>query len=194
MKSTKKLIRLICLCLPAVLILSLTGCFSSGGGYYDYNYNDNNAMLTEADLISLIQQEWDDSISEDQPVFLSSIDSRSNFEYIDYTFDGASTYTIHYNVSSPDISSLLFSDQYNSDQNNMSNDELNNELINMINAAEIKTTEQVVYVFVSQTTADDPQEIDIKFTDGFIDAMFCYSYISATNAIIEDESRMWEDF
>lgn len=194
MRNSKKLFRLICLPLTAVMLFSLTGCFSYGG--YE-NYNSNSVLNTEIsgyELNNLIQEEWENSKSSEQPAFLSVIDSRSSFEYLDYSFDGASTYTIRYNVSSPDIRSVLFSTPNNTEQTAKSEEDINKELTNMINSAEIKTTEQIVYVFVSQLSDEDPQEIDIKFTDGFIDAMFCYSYISATNAIIEEESRMWEGF
>lgn len=64
MRNSKKLFRLICLTLTAVMLFSLTGCFSYGGyDYYgDLDYDsdsDDSSVDPDADFAALFEDDYD---------------------------------------------------------------------------------------------------------------------------------------
>ena len=103
------------------------------------------------------------------PEFFKTFIEKSYFEVTDVKDDGSGHYTITASVSSPDIKDALIDYQKNFDVNETKED-IDKKITEIINNAEMKTTEQTATVIIT----DDTKEI--TFSDDFIDAMYGYAY------------------
>lgn len=118
-----------------------------------------------------IEKAWSASISSsaETPKFLTALDNKSNFEVMNVKYDGSKHYTVKVSVTSPDILTEI-NEYQKSLANGISTKQFDDEITNIINSAELKTTEQTVTViFVNG-------EPEVSFSEGFIDAMYGYAY------------------
>lgn len=139
---------------PIIVMILLSACSS------------NNL---QEDIYNAIYDNWNAFNDVDENSYINNLRERTSFE-IESIEKQDDFYTVMLNVTSPDISNGA--EKY---QNGItyipSDDEMNENLKNIIESAELKTTEQTVTVFVT-----DDGTYDVEFSGGFADAMCGYSY------------------
>ncbi len=138
----------------------------------------------KANFPKIILEEWESSINEDQPEFLDLLDERSSFKCIrlDSVADGY--YVVTAKVSSPDINESLKEYQNQVYSQEINEEEMNKKLCELINSAELKTTEQTVDVIV-----DEDGNVRVQFNDDFVNAMFGYAYTDSMKVFIEEQGQ-----
>lgn len=153
-----------------ILILSL---FCSCG-------NKNN----QKDFSVEIQENWNASISDNQPEFLNLLDEKSSFEYISTESLGDGYYVATVSVSSPDISESIAAYQEEVYGKKTSKEEINEKLCELINSADLKTTTQTIDIIV-----DEDGNVRTQFNDNFINAMFGYAYIDSIKTYMNEQDK-----
>lgn len=118
---------------------------------------------------SEIEKAWNSS-EYDANSFVKNFDDTSSFTVTGVEETEENSYTVKLNVTSANI--LESFKQYQSSVEKMpSDEEINEKIKELISTSQKKTTEQTVTVFKT----DDG--FSVLFSEGFIDAMFGYSYI-----------------
>ena len=160
-KSKTKMI--IIIVLVAVLIVAAVAI-----GIYSYisSTEKANEKMQES-----LQTTWNEAYddSEEIPEFFKAFNEKSQFEVTAVKDDGSEHYTVTALVSSPDIKDALVNYQKSFDVNETRYD-IDKKITEMINNAEVKTTEQTATVVITN------DQTEITFSDDFIDAMYGYAY------------------
>lgn len=146
--------------------------------------NDKN----QNDFSNEIQNEWVSSIADNQPDFLNVLDDKSSFECISTESVGDGYYVVTANVSSPDISESINTYQKEVYGKEISEEEINKNLCELINSADLKTTEQKIDIIV-----DEDGNVRVQFNDDFINAMFGYAYIDSIETYMDEQINEKED-
>ena len=111
------------------------------------------------------------------------LDEKSSFKCISTEEIGDGYYVVNVSVSSPDISKSLKEYQEKVSGEKFSTDEMNKKLCELIDSAEMKTTNQKVDVIV-----DEEENVRVQFNDDFVNAMFGYAYIESMQAMMSEET------
>lgn len=160
--DTKKIIIIV---LVAVLIIA---GFAASVYFYISN-TQNSIKKMQLSLQTTWNEAYNYNDNEEIPEFFKAFNEKSYFEVTDVKDDGSGHYTVTASVSSPDIKNALIDYQKNFDVNETKED-IDKKITEIINNAEMKTTEQTATVIIT----DDAKEI--TFSDNFIDAMYGYAY------------------
>lgn len=156
------------------LLIMMMFCVSSCSRQY------SSDKLQELD--SIIRAKWQESIDTDQKKsFLNVFDELSDFSCISYTCEKEDQYKVTVEVTAPDISSFLRNAD-DSDFVGFSETDIDAKFEEQIRSAEMKTSEQMVYVIFHG------EEASVKFDEGFIDAMYGYAFSEAMQAAMTDEN------
>lgn len=146
-----------------ILVLTVFLCFLVGCS----NLNKN--------ITSEINSAWENSGEEyDADSFMKSFDDYSSFTIDNIEETEKDCFIVTCSVTSPDVLERLKSYQ-NEITEIQSEDVMNKEIIEIINNSELKTTQQNVTVFKTDNG------YKVEFSEGFIDAMYGYSYIYCRN-------------
>lgn len=159
-KSKKKKTALIIL-IVSLFIVVLSGIL------FLLVYNSNSSK--EARMQKRLEEAWNIEISDDAPEFFKAFDEKSYFKVTDISDDGQGHFTVTADVTSPDIYQAII-DYQNSITYLVSYEEMDSALTQIINDADLKTTEQTV-VFI-ETDGEDV----VQFSEDFVDAMYGYAY------------------
>lgn len=137
---------------------------------------------------SVIQTEWEKSLSKDAPDFLKKLNSSSSFSVKSVYESDSGFYTVTLSVTSPDINESLVRFQEEAAEQSLSADEINASISSLIEKAQPKTTEQPVYVIEAEN-----KNYYVRFSEEFIDAMSGYAYTNARNAISSESALTAEE-
>lgn len=139
---------------------------------------------TQKDFSTEIQEKWNLSASENQPEFLNLLDEKSSFECVETESLEDGYYVVKANVCSPDISESIKIYQKETYGKKISEEEMNAKLCELINSADIKTTEQTIDIIV-----DEDENVRVQFNDEFINAMFGYAYIDSMQTYMDEQKQ-----
>lgn len=143
-----------------------------------------SSKSNQKDFSSEIQEKWNSSASENQPEFLNLLDEKSSFECVLTESFGDGYYVVTANVSSPDISESIKTYQQEVYGKKISKDEMNTKLCELINSADLKTTQQTIDIIV-----DEDENVRVQFNDEFINAMFGYAYIDSMQIYMNEQVK-----
>lgn len=148
--------------LALVIAVSFAGCCRT-----------KSSQIAEA-----IEAAWNGENTYDESSFLADLDTLSSFKVKSVEKSEKDFYLVTCEVTSPDFLGAL-KEYQNSIKKTPSDDEMNNQIKKFIGEAELKTTEQTVNAFKTDTGWH------IEFSEGFIDAMCGYSYSYSRQQISE---------
>lgn len=159
-KSKKKMI--------LILILSVILAVAIGVGIFFFI---QGRTATKESMQENIKASWSQSIEteEETPEFVKMLDSRSSFEVKKVTNDGSGHYTVTVSVSAPNIKDGILNFQKEIDEK-ISQEEMDKQIAQIAKNAELVETEQTVTVIMVDG------EPEVTFSEGFIDAMYGYTY------------------
>lgn len=165
----KKYVRII------IISLIVVGVFSS------CSLTSNTQKITEA-----IIEEWNNSSNFEETSFMHSLEERSEFT-IDDIQEGEEEgyYEVTCSVTSPDILDSLKQYQNNS-MKVETNESMNSKIIELVNNGQLKTTNQTVTVFETE------DGYYVEFSEGFVDAMYGYSYSYCRNEMNNMINQLFE--
>ncbi|MDO4364493.1 MAG: hypothetical protein Q4C99_08195 [Clostridia bacterium] len=148
-----------------VTVLVVAG-FAASVYFYISNTQNSIKKMQES-----LQTTWNEAYdnSEEIPEFFKAFNEKSNFEVTNVKDDGSGHYTVTASVTSPDIKDALIDYQKNFDVN-QTKDDIDKKITEIINNAEMKTTEQTATVIITD------EQTEITFGEDFIDAMYGYAY------------------
>lgn len=132
---------------------------------------------------SIIQEEWNKSLSEDAPDFIKKLDSLSSFCVSKVKKIDSGFHVVTLLVTSPNISESLEKYQKEVEGKTLSTDKMNSEIVSLIEKAQPKTTKQSIYVI-----EDEAGNCYVRFSEEFLDAMSGYAYTTARNSLSKDST------
>ncbi len=180
--TNKRILCCVALCI-ALIVFAFCGCQNDSEQDIDILTSEaENANIVDEDFSNEIQEEWNLSIPKNQPEFLNLLDEKSSFECLTTESLGDGYYVVNVSVSSPNIGESLKAYQENVSSEKISTDEMNKKLCELINSAEIKTSNQSVDVIV-----DEDNNVRVQFNDDFINAMFGYVYIESMQSLMNEQ-------
>lgn len=180
--------RILCFAVMCVILLCtvLCGCQNNketSAANSSTTSETAKANIVYKDFSNQIHEKWNSSIADNQPEFLNLLDEKSSFKCISTEEIGDGYYVVNVSVSSPDISKSLKEYQEKVSGKKFSTDEMNKKLCELIDSAEMKTTNQKVDVIV-----DEEENVRVQFNDDFVNAMFGYAYIESMQAMMSEET------
>lgn len=137
--------------------------------------------IEKKEIYNSISYEWEASIPKEQPKFLSALDETSSFECIDIVEEPKDYFIVTATISSPNILAALDEYQQQMYYKELGEEEINEALCNIIYSAPIKTSEHNIYV-----VKDRQGKYHVNFSESFVDAMFGYAYIDATQTLNDE--------
>ncbi len=159
--------------LIAVLVVALVFATSNSSSSSSFG-SVNNVKIQK-----VIQKEWDESTQdEDVPGFVKKINELSDFKVISVEKGDNDFYKVTLSVSSPYINDDLMKYQDENKDNEKSEEEMDSAITNIILNANLKSSEQYVYVI-----KDANGEYHTQFTEEFVDAMYGYAYLNAKQSL-----------
>lgn len=157
--------------LIAVLVVALVFATSNSSSSFG---SVNNVKIQK-----VIQKEWDESTQdEDVPGFVKKINELSDFKVISVEKGDNDFYKVTLSVSSPYINDDLMKYQDENKDNEKSEEEMDSAITNIILNANLKSSEQYVYVIKNANG-----EYHTQFTEEFVDAMYGYAYLNAKQSL-----------
>lgn len=134
---------------------------------------------SENGMDKIISTAWEESKTEleNTPEFVSRLENKSSFDVKDVQDDGEGHYTVTVDVEAPDISQALQDYQDSISDKAPSKEEMDKEICNIIDNAEMKNSKFTL------TVIEVDGEYDVRFSDGFIDAMYGYSLAKSMNQV-----------
>ena len=172
-KSKKALLTTL-VCVVALALIAVVFLVGKSTGLF--NFEDHSETFQQ-----LITTEWEKSISEDQPEFLTKLEERNSFILKDYKSEGDGYYTVELEVTSPDINEQLTEYQNSVAEQNVSENEINEKICEIIDSAEDKTTTVTLSII-----CDDDGAYHVTFTDEFVDAMTGYAFSNTLGTLMEE--------
>lgn len=150
----KKLNLIIIVILLITLIFATLGCTSK---------NEKN------NIEEIIISDWTANDLYDEENFMSMFDEYSHFHVSDVKKE-QDCFVATCQVTSPNILENL-KEYQNHVNEDFDENEINSKIKDLISSSELKTSEQIVKVFKIDN------EYIVEYTDGFVDAMYGYSYL-----------------
>lgn len=138
----------------------------------------------QRDFSAEIQENWNLSLSENQPEFLNLLDEKSSFECVSTESPVDGYYVVTADVTSPDISESIKEYQQEVYGRKISEEEMNIKICELINSAELKTTQQTIDIIV-----DEDENVRVQFNDDFVNAMFGYAYIDSMQTYMDEQIK-----
>lgn len=172
-KKTRTLLTtLVCVgCVALIAVVLLVG--NAMGLFKFENHTDTFQQL--------ITTEWEKSITEDQPEFLTKLEERNSFTVVDYKNEGDGYYTVEVEVTSPDINDKLIEYQESVNNISVSQDEIEQKICEIIDSSDDKTSTVTLSII-----CDEDGAFHVTFTDEFVDAMFGYAFSNAIESILAE--------
>jgi len=137
----------------------------------------------EQEIFDAIALEWEKSIPGEQPIFLTELDSLSNFECLSMVEEAKDYFVVQVCATSPDILNGVNEYQERVEGGNPTVAEMNEVLADIIKSSELRSSQHEIYV-----VRDNNGEYHVTFSESFIDAMFGYAYLDA----IETLNSEWQ--
>lgn len=137
-----------------------------------------SAQNDDIDFQRLAETAWGDSKGEEDPEFLKKLDEKSSFSFsaCEQIEDGY--YIITFDVISPDINAAMKTLDSEMDISLLTSEEIGAKFCEIIDSAEMLTSSQTAIVIV-----DEEGIAHIKFTQGFVNAMYGYVYNDAFESL-----------
>lgn len=137
--------------------------------------------IEKKEIYNSIYYEWEASIPEKQPKFLNALDEVSSFECVDIVEESENYFIVTVITYSPNILADLNAYQQQMYYEDITEDEINEALCDIIYSAPIKTAEHNIYV-----VKDGEGNYHVNFSESFVDAMFDYAYMDATQTLNDE--------
>ena len=137
----------------------------------------NYSRIHQDDIVQAIDTEWLESNQFEESSFLYSLYATAHYEIINMEKDTESSYLVTASVTAPDILQGLI-DYQNGLNATPSAEEMNRKIIELIDSASLKTTEQTISVFIMEDGG-----LHVAFSNGFLNAMSGYAYQYAMEQI-----------
>ena len=109
----------------------------------------NYSRIHQDDIVQAIDTEWLESNQFEESSFLYSLYATAHYEIINMEKDTESSYLVTASVTAPDILQGLI-DYQNGLNATPSAEEMNRKIIELIDSASLKTTEQTISVFIME--------------------------------------------
>ncbi len=154
----------------AVILIILLGDNQSGTDVY-----------ADGDMQNVIQQEWDNSLADDAPAFMHSLNECTSFTVDSCTDDGEGHYTAYVTVNGPDINQAL-KDYQASVTGEVSEEEMDNEISRIISEAAYTYSEHTIYII-----QDTDGNYHVQFPQDFINAMSGYAFTDSFDAMLDHD-------
>lgn len=155
----------------AVILIILLGDDQSGTDVY-----------SDSDMQSVIQQEWDNSLGEDAPAFMQTLNEYTSFSVDSCTDDGEGHYTAYVTVNGPDINQAL-KDYQASVTGEISEEEMDNEISRIISEAGYNYSEHTIYII-----QDTDGNYHVQFPQDFVNAMSGYAFTESFDAMLGEDA------
>lgn len=139
-------------------------------------------VYSESDMQTVIQQEWDNSLGEDAPAFMQTLNECTSFSVDSCTDDGEGHYTAYVTVNGPDINQAL-KDYQASVTGELSEEEMDNEICRLISEAAYTSSEHTIYI-VQATDGN----YHVQFPQDFVNAMSGYAFTESFDAMLEEDA------
>ena len=156
-----KVVKILCSIMIAfVVLLAFTSC-------------NNQEKIMQA-----VQNEWESAGTFDEGSFMQTFSECAEFVFVDMQKSSDDCYTLSYEVTSPDILDAL-KDYQNNITEIPDDEQMNAKITEIIQKSTPKTTTQTVTVYITDNG------YQVVFSQGFIDAMYGYSYTYCMDEIHE---------
>ena len=172
-KSVRVLLSIL-VCVLCVAVIAVVLFVGNSMGLF--KFEDHSATFQQ-----LITTEWEKSITEDQPEFLTKLEERNSFTVVDYKNEGDGYYTVEIEVTSPDINDKLIEYQESVNNISVSQDEIEQKICEIIDSSDDKTSTVTLSII-----CDEDGAFHVTFTDEFVDAMFGYAFSNAIESILAE--------